>query len=38
VKSLAKAYGSYKNIEKGSTGMVLSVLTGAPYEYYIKDK
>lgn len=36
-KAYAKLYGSYQAIESGLTGMALSTLTGAPYEYLCKD-
>jgi len=36
-KAYAKIYGSYQAIEFGVTGLALSSLTGAPYEYLCKD-
>ena len=36
-KAYAKVYGSYESIESGLTGVAMSALTGAPYEYLCKD-
>lgn len=37
-KAYAKIYGTYEKIEAGLAGHALRDLTGAPYEYYIRDK
>ena len=36
-KAYAKVYGNYEAIESGLTGIAMSALTGAPYEYICKD-
>jgi len=36
-KAYAKIYGSYEKIEAGIAGHALRDLTGAPYEYFIRD-
>ena len=36
-KAYAKLFGSYQSIESGLTGIAFNSLTGAPYQYLIKD-
>lgn len=36
-KAYAKMFGSYAAIETGLTGMAMTAITGAPYEYFCKD-
>jgi hypothetical protein len=36
-KAFARAYGSYNKISNNLTNIGINILTGAPYEYYIKD-
>lgn len=36
-KAYAKVFGGYENIESGLTGIAMSNITGAPYEYICKD-
>lgn len=36
-KAYAKVFGSYEAIESGLTGIAMNALTGAPYEYLVKD-
>ena len=36
-KAYAKVFNSYEAIESGLTGIAMSSLTGAPYEYLCKD-
>lgn len=37
-KAYAKVFKSYQRIEQGLTGVGMSLLTGAPYEYLNKDQ
>ena len=36
-KAYAKLYGSYDKIEAGLAGHALRDLTGAPYEYFVRN-
>jgi len=36
-KAYAKVYGGYDKIESGLAGHALRDLTGAPYEYFIRE-